>query len=111
MVSILLRMSADYDFSSNNTLTHTDSSGNKSSAGIAMSIGLLNVGVELGYQFVIAKRFIIDAEMFGPSFTYYSFKANIDGNISGSSQSETITGSYIGRAESKISPTKRFIKL
>src|SRR5258705_5288604 len=79
-----------YNFSSNNTLTHTDSSGNKSSASLAMSIALLNVGFELGYQFVIGKRFIIDAEMFGPSFTYYSFKANINGNIAGSTQNETL---------------------
>ena len=79
-----------YSFSSDNTLTHTDSSGNKSSASLAMNIDLLNVGFELGYQFIISKRFIIDAEMFGPSFTYYSFKANINGNIAGSTQNETL---------------------
>jgi hypothetical protein len=79
-----------YNFSSNNTLTHTDSNGNKSSASVDMSIALLNVGFELGYQFVIGKRFTIDAEMFGPSFTYYSFKANISGNIAGSTQNETL---------------------
>jgi hypothetical protein len=79
-----------YSFSSDNTLTHTDSSGNKTFAGLAMNIALLNVGFELGYQFVISKRFIIDAEMFGPSFTYYSFKANINGNIAGSTQNETL---------------------
>jgi len=79
-----------YDFSSNNTLTHTDSNGNKTSASLAMKINLLNVGFELGYQFVIAKRFIIDAEMFGPSFTYYTFKADIIGHIAGSTQNETL---------------------
>ena len=79
-----------YDFSSNNTLTHTDSNGNKTSASLAMNIDLLNIGFELGYQFVIGKRFIIDAEMFGPSFTYYSFKANMNGNIAGSTQNETL---------------------
>ena len=79
-----------YDFSSNNTLTHTDSNGNKSSANVAMNIDLLNIGFELGYQFVIGKRFIIDAEMFGPSFTYYSFKATMNGNIAGSTQNETL---------------------
>jgi Protein of unknown function (DUF3575) len=79
-----------YKFSSNNTLTHTDSAGNQSSAALAMSISLLNVGFELGYQFVIAKRFIIDAEMFGPSFTYYSFQANISGQLNGLDQNETL---------------------
>ncbi len=78
-----------YSFSSNNTLTHTDSSGSQS-ANLAMNIGLFNVGFELGYQFVIAKRFIIDAEMFGPSFTYYTFKANIQGELDGQTQNETL---------------------
>jgi hypothetical protein len=79
-----------YDFSSNNTLTHKDSAGNQSSANLGMGISLLNVGFELGYQFVIAKRFIIDAEMFGPSFTYYTFKANINGELNGQTQNETL---------------------
>jgi hypothetical protein len=79
-----------YNFSSNNTLTHTDSTGTKSSADLAISTGLFNIGFELGYQFVIAKRFIIDAEMFGPSFCYYTFKANISGSLEGISQSETL---------------------
>jgi hypothetical protein len=79
-----------YNFGSNNTLTHTDTAGNKSSANLAMNIDLFNVGFELGYQFVIAKRFVVDAEMFGPSFTYYSFRANIDGELSGLDQNETL---------------------
>lgn len=79
-----------YNFGSDNTLTHTDSNGTKSSATLNTSIGLLNVGFELGYQFVIKKRFIIDAEMFGPSFTYYTFQANINGSINGSSENETL---------------------
>lgn len=78
-----------YSFSSNNTLTHTDSSGSQS-ASLSTSIGLFNIGFELGYQFVIAKRFIIDAEMFGPSFTYYTFKANINGELDGQTQNETL---------------------
>ncbi len=78
-----------YSFGSNNTLTHTDSSGSQS-ASLAMNIGLYNIGFEVGYQFVIAKRFIIDAEMFGPSFTYYTFKANINGELDGLTQNETL---------------------
>lgn len=78
-----------YKFSSGNTLTHTDSSGSET-ANLNMSIGLFNVGGELGYQFVVAKRFIIDAEMFGPSFTYYSFQANISGQLNGMNQNETL---------------------
>jgi hypothetical protein len=79
-----------YNFSSDHTLTHTDSAGNKSSANLNVGITLTNVGFELGYQFVIAKKFIIDAEMFGPSFTYYTFQANINGHIEGSTDNETL---------------------
>lgn len=78
-----------YNFSSSNTLTHTDSSGSQSAI-LGMGIDLFNIGFELGYQFVIAKRFIIDAEMFGPSFTYYTFKANINGELDGQTQNETL---------------------
>jgi hypothetical protein len=78
-----------YNFSSSNTLTHTDSSGSQS-ANLSMGIDLFNIGFELGYQFVIAKRFIVDAEMFGPSFTYYTFKANINGELDGQTQNETL---------------------
>ena len=81
---------AYYNFGSNNTLTHTDSSGNKSSADLTISTSLYNIGFELGYQFVIAKRFVIDAEMFGPSFCYYTFKATISGQLSGIDQNETL---------------------
>ncbi len=55
-----------------------------------MGIDLFNIGLEMGYQFVVAKRFIIDAEMFGPSFTYYTFKANINGELDGQTQNETL---------------------
>jgi hypothetical protein len=71
-----------YNFSSTNTLTHTDSTGSQS-ASLMLNTNLFNVGVELGYQFVIARRFIVDCELLGPSFSYYSFKATLDGHING----------------------------
>lgn len=79
-----------YKFSTDHTLTHTDSSGAQSSANLSSSIGLFNVGVELGYQFVVFKRFVIDAEMFGPSFTTYAFQASINGNLNGLDQNEAL---------------------
>ena len=63
--------------------THTDTSGAKSSVNLTSQISLFNIGFELGYQFVVFKRFVIDAEMFGPSFTTYAFQASIDGNLNG----------------------------
>ena len=78
-----------YNFSSKNTLTHSDSAGT-STADIGVSIGLLNVGFELGYQFVFGKHFVVDAEMFGPSLTYYSFKADLDHSLHNQDPSETL---------------------
>ena len=71
-----------YNFGSTNSLTHTDSSGSQTASLISRS-QFINVGVELGYQFVLAKRFIIDCEIFGPSFTYYNFQAELNGHING----------------------------
>jgi hypothetical protein len=47
------------------------------------SMGFLNIGGELGYQFVIKKRFVIDCVMFGPAITSYYFGVNLTGNTSG----------------------------
>jgi|SRR5664279_321730 len=79
-----------YSFSADNTLTHTDSSGDQSSVNLNATISLFNVGFELGYQFVVFKRFVIDAEMFGPSFSTYSFQAGISGHLDGHTDNETL---------------------
>ncbi len=71
-----------YNFSSTNTLTHNDSSGSQS-ASLMLNTDFYNIGVELGYQFVIAKHFVVDCELFGPSYSYYNFKANLQGHING----------------------------
>ena len=78
-----------YQFGTDNTLTHTDSTGSQSVI-VNSQISLFNVGFELGYQFVVFKRFVIDAEMFGPSFTTYSFQAKMNGELNGMDQNETL---------------------
>ncbi len=47
------------------------------------SMDFLNIGGELGYQFVIKKRFVIDCVMFGPAITSYYFGVKLTGNSSG----------------------------
>jgi hypothetical protein len=47
------------------------------------SMDFLNIGGELGYQFVIKKRFVIDCVMFGPAITSYYFGVNFTGSASG----------------------------
>jgi hypothetical protein len=73
-----------YNFSSSHSLTHTDSTGSQT-ASLNLKTGFYNIGVELGYQFVLGKRFVIDCELFGPSFTYYNFQADLLGHINGDS--------------------------
>jgi len=78
-----------YQFGSDNTLVHTDS--NRSESIIVNSqISLFSIGFELGYQFVVFKRFVIDAEMFGPSFTTYAFQASANGQLNGVDPGETL---------------------
>ncbi|MFI5154182.1 MAG: hypothetical protein ACHQET_12655 [Chitinophagales bacterium] len=72
-----------YHFSADRTLTHTDSAGYSQSAILNTKIGLFNIGGMLGYQFVVAKRFVIDCELLGPSLTFYSFEADLNGQING----------------------------
>jgi hypothetical protein len=47
------------------------------------SMDFLNIGGELGYQFVIKKRFVIDCVMFGPAITSYYFGVKLTGSTSG----------------------------
>jgi hypothetical protein len=53
------------------------------------TVNFLNVGGELGYQFVIKKRFVIDCVMIGPALSGYYFNLQLDGNTSGN-QSEKL---------------------
>jgi hypothetical protein len=43
-------------------------------------LNILNVGVQLGYQFVINNRWAIDLVFIGPSISNYRFKSSLDGN-------------------------------
>ena len=81
--------SSYFSFNSDRTLVHKDSSGSQS-ANLNMKITLFNIGGELGYQFVIWKKFIIDAEIFGPSLTYYTFQAKLDGQLNGINDNEAL---------------------
>jgi hypothetical protein len=56
---------------------------------LTTTVNFLNVGGELGYQFVVKKRFVIDCVMFGPALSGYYFNLKLDGNTSGD-QSEKL---------------------
>jgi hypothetical protein len=44
-------------------------------------VAILSAGVELGYQFVIKEKFTIDLIFMGPSFSVYSGKISLGGNL------------------------------
>ncbi|HEX5026824.1 MAG TPA: hypothetical protein VFV68_16200, partial [Agriterribacter sp.] len=79
-----------YQFSSDRTLTHTDTAGTIRSTNLNTRINFLNVGGELGYQFILWKRLVIDAVMFGPAVTNYKFKARLQADIPGLDENEAL---------------------
>lgn len=72
-----------YHFNADRMLSHTDSTGTQSSTNLNTQINFLNIGGELGYQFVLGKRWVIDAVLFGPAVTNYNFKAKLDNHLPG----------------------------
>ncbi len=79
---------SNYHFDSDRTLIHTDSAGTQSSANINTQINFVNIGGEFGYQFVLWRRWVIDAVLFGPAITSYSFKAKLQNDIPGLDENE-----------------------
>jgi len=76
-------------FQSERGLTHTNDSVT-SSADLRSRINLVFIGGELGYQFVLWKRFVIDAEMFGPALTHYNFNAKLSEDLPGLDTNEAL---------------------
>jgi hypothetical protein len=44
-------------------------------------LNMVNLGLELGYQFIFWKRFSVDMLLFGPSLSYLAGSLNIHGNL------------------------------
>jgi hypothetical protein len=66
----------------NNQRSGHDST-NLQSITLSTSMNFLNIGGELGYQFVIKNRFVIDCVLFGPALSSYYFSLKLDGSSSG----------------------------
>ena len=56
---------------------------------LSTTMDFLNIGGELGYQFVIHKRFTVDCVLFGPAISSYYFSLKLNGSTSGN-QSEQV---------------------
>jgi len=70
-----------YRFNNERTLSFTDSNGITSMASLQSDIGVLNVGVQLGYQFVFKDRWTLDLIFLGPSVSQYALKLGLDGSL------------------------------
>jgi len=61
----------------------------RSTSNLNAKLNLMNVGGELGYQFVLWDRVVIDCVLFGPSLTHYKYNLKLDGEIPGLDENET----------------------
>ncbi len=80
-------------FHNQQELTYTPSSGIVNTAGLKTDINVLNIGVQLGYQFLLNDRWTIDMVVFGPSLSYYSLDTEVSGTID-----ESILSSKLAQA-------------
>lgn len=78
-----------FQFGTDRNITHTDpNTGAVNSANLSAKLNLTNFGGELGYQFVLWDRFVIDCVLFGPSITRYKYNIKADGDLSGLDENE-----------------------
>ncbi len=66
-----------------NNQRYGNDSTNSDNLTLSTSMNFLNIGGELGYQFVIKKRFVIDCVVVGPAISSYYFSVKLLGSTSG----------------------------
>jgi Protein of unknown function (DUF3575) len=67
---------------SNDRSIEVNNNGSIENGTLKSDLSILNIGVQLGYQFVLNNRWTIDLVFIGPSVSNYTFKSSLDGNIS-----------------------------
>ena len=67
-----------YQFKNDIDLLHVQSD---SAGQLSGKFGILNIGVEMGYQFVFWKRLTVDLILLGPAISYYTANINVTGQI------------------------------
>lgn len=83
------RLLVFFQFETDRELIHTDpNTGIVSTANLTSKLNLTNFGGELGYQFVLWDRFVVDCVFFGPSITRYKYNVKLDNEISGLDENE-----------------------
>jgi hypothetical protein len=80
-----------FQFSTDRDINYSNTSGSVVTTGsvnLSSKLNLTNFGGELGYQFVLWDRFVVDCVLFGPSLTRYKFNSKLDGSIPGLEDNE-----------------------
>jgi hypothetical protein len=78
-----------FQFGTDRDIIYTNpDTGVVSNANLSSKLNLTNFGGELGYQFVLWDRFVVDCVLFGPSLTRYNYNIKLDDNISGLDENE-----------------------
>jgi hypothetical protein len=90
-------------------ITYTDTLGNAKDAVMNNKINFFTIGGQLGYQFVIKRRFVIDAVLVGPGVTNYRFKVKLDGNLTDADK-QAITEKIIEALHAKLPLLDEFAK-
>ena len=67
------------NFTNNRTL-EVDNNGTPETADLKTNLHILNIGFQLGYQFVIKDRWTIDMVFVGPSVSNYRINMDLDGD-------------------------------
>lgn len=74
---------------------------------INMTANIVNLGFELGYQFIFWKRFSLDLLLFGPSYSMISAKINVKGEFD-KDQIENISQETVDKLLSRF-PSLRYV--
>lgn len=69
------------DFTNDKDMTFTAEDGTTSSGTLNSKLSVTNIGVQLGYQFVLNNRWTIDLVFVGPSVSRYSLKMDLNGEF------------------------------
>lgn len=70
-----------HNYSNTRAIEVVNADGGIEKAMLDTDLNILNIGVQLGYQFVLNNRWAIDLVFIGPSVSNYAFKANLEGNF------------------------------
>jgi hypothetical protein len=77
-----------HQFANNRNIEVTNDDGSLSQAILDTRFNVFNIGVQLGYQFIINDRWSIDFAFIGPSTSHYSADLDLGGNFTAEELSE-----------------------